>query len=82
MQKSNESRYPYPMRVCVRFGALAAGAFLFLPGVATSAQAPGSTVRQKWSREGVVVGKAAGESYGVKRPSYVRRRTYGHDRCA
>ena len=40
MQKSNESRYPYPMRVCVRFGALAAGAFLFCG--ATWAQTPGS----------------------------------------
>jgi hypothetical protein len=43
MQESNESRYPYPMRLCVRFGALAAGAFLFLLGAATRAQAPGST---------------------------------------
>jgi len=31
MQKSNESRYPYPMRACVRFGALAA-VFVERPG--------------------------------------------------
>jgi hypothetical protein len=43
MQESNESRCLYPMRVCVRFGALAAGAFLFLLGLATLAQAPGYT---------------------------------------
>jgi hypothetical protein len=42
MQKSKESRYPYPIRVCVRFGALAAGAFLFSHGGASWAQTPGT----------------------------------------
>ena len=45
MQKSKMSRCPGPARACTRLGALAAGAFLFLHGASSWAQAPGSAAK-------------------------------------
>jgi hypothetical protein len=42
MQESKTLLFRGPVRACVRLGALAAGAFLFLHGVSSWAQAPGS----------------------------------------
>ena len=42
MQKSNTPRFPLPTRLLARYGALAAGAFLFFHGGLTWVQAAGS----------------------------------------